>query len=132
MKYEFFDHTADAKFRAYGKNVEEQFANAALAMTAIMINPEEVKGVITKTIQAKGNDLKQLLYNWIDELIFLLDTKQFLLHEVKKLTITKTALKAVVTGDTFKETYQVKSAVKAATYAEMEITKKYVQIVVDI
>mgnify|MGYP006451174011 FL=1 len=34
--YEFLEHTADEKFRAYGKTLEEAFINAALATAKIM------------------------------------------------------------------------------------------------
>ena len=45
MKYKFFNKTADIKFQAYGKNLEEAFINAALAMTSIMIDYKLIKGL---------------------------------------------------------------------------------------
>ena len=42
-KYEFLDHTADAKFRAYGKNLEQAFTNAALALTNLVTDSAKVK-----------------------------------------------------------------------------------------
>ena len=48
VKFRFLEHTADAKFQAYGKNIEEAFSNAALAMFSVItdikkINKKEVK-----------------------------------------------------------------------------------------
>ena len=34
--FEFLEHTADAKFKAYGRNLEHAFMNAAYAMSSIM------------------------------------------------------------------------------------------------
>ncbi|MEM4115299.1 MAG: archease, partial [Saccharolobus sp.] len=36
IPFEFFDHTADIGIRAYGRSLEEAFANAALAVFEIM------------------------------------------------------------------------------------------------
>ena len=136
MKYKFFDHTADAKFRAYGKTIEEKFANAGVAMTAIMFNPKEIKNDIQKEINTSGKDMKQLLYNFLEELLFLMDTEKFILKSAEKLKITQNkkgfSLSGVLKGSRWKESYEQQGQVKAATYAEMEITDEYVQVVVDI
>ena len=81
-KYEFFEHTADAKFRAYGKNIGEQFSNAAIALIAVMFDPEKIEEKITKSVTIKGNDLKSLLYNFLEELLYLIDTELFIVHKV--------------------------------------------------
>ena len=41
-KYKFFEHTADAKFQAYGKSVEEAFSNAALAMFSVITDTSKI------------------------------------------------------------------------------------------
>ena len=134
--YKFFEHTADAKFRAYGKTMEDRFANAALAMFSLIIDIKEIKPEIEKQVEVKGNDQKQLLYNWLEEILFLLDADSFFLNSIKSMEITQKGryytLKAVVAGDTFKDEYLVYGSVKAVTYAEMEIEKAYIPVVVDI
>ena len=42
-KYEFFDKTADAKFKAYGVTLEECFSNALEAMNSIVFKIEEIQ-----------------------------------------------------------------------------------------
>ncbi|MBU2634442.1 MAG: archease [Nanoarchaeota archaeon] len=132
MKYKFFPHTADAKFKAYGKSLEEQFSNAALAMSSIMVDSKKVKPKIKKTINIKGNDIKSLLYNFLEELLFLLDTEYFLLNQIEEIKIKDNSLKATITGDIVKDEYELLGEVKAVTYNDMEITKSYVQVVVDL
>ena len=132
MKYKFLKHTADAKFKAYGTNLNERFENAAMAMLSIMFNIEEIKPIEEKKIKIKGIDVKSLLYNFLEELIFLLDSKQFVPSEVKvKLHKSKKELTATLKGDNT-EKYQSHGGVKAVTYAEMKVLKNYVQVVVDI
>ena len=135
--YEFLEHTGDAKFRAYGNTLEERFINAALAMSSIIVDFNEIKPDIQKNIDIEGNDIKQLLYNWLQEILFLLDADGFFLNKVDEIEIIKEKerlyrLKAVIAGDTLKEDYLVYGSVKAATYAEMEIRNDFIQVVVDI
>src|SRR3989344_3576604 len=133
MKFRFFDHTADAKFRAYGKTVEEQFSNAALAMTAVMFDVGRMKGEVEEEIRVEGSDFEQLLYNWLEALLFLMDTKGYIMVKIKSLKIMKRNrqyhLKAEVRFTKWYESIPQKTLVKAATYAEMEITPEYVQVV---
>lgn len=136
-KYEFFEHTADAKFKAYGKSLEEAFANAALAMTSIMIEPRKIKPKIKKTIKVAGDDLKSLLYKFIEEFLYLLDTESFLTASVKTKISKKGdryILDAEALGDKA-QNYKTHGDVKAVTYNAMEINESepvYVQVVVDI
>ena len=138
MRYKFFEHTADAKFRAYGETLEEAFCNAALATASLMWNWQKIKKSINYGINVEGNDLEQLLCSFLEEILYLLDTKEFLLSAVKNLKIErkegKYSLKAVFWGDKNKKTYELFGNVKAITYNEMEINRDLpfsVQVVVD-
>tara|TARA_Y100000310_G_scaffold344510_1_gene457646 strand:- start:708 stop:1118 length:411 start_codon:yes stop_codon:yes gene_type:complete len=136
MKYEFIDHTADAQFRAYGKDLEEAFSHSAEAMYAVMVDPASIDQKVEKKVSAKGEDIKSLLYDFLEQLLVLLNGG-FLLHSVKEISISNDkALKATVIGDMYKEKYDVTSEVKAITYHEMEIKKVkgkvMVQVIVDI
>lgn len=140
MKYKFLKHTADAKFQAFGKTLEEAFSNAAIAMFDIIIKTEKIEKNVIKKITIEAKDKEALLYKWLEELLYLLDTKFFVLNSVKNMKIKKEnekyVLKAEVTGDIFKEKYERHGAVKAVTYEEMFIKEKkgkvVVQVVLDI
>jgi SHS2 domain-containing protein len=127
-KYKFSKHTADAKFKAFGKTLDEAFKNAALAMFSLMVDSKEIEGKITKDIWIKeADDQKSLLYKWLEELLFLFDTKGFLVKDVRMLRVKdkgKFELMAKVVGDTFKEQYELHGDVKAVTYHDMEIKKE--------
>jgi len=129
MDYEFLEHAADAKFRAYGKTLEEKFTNAALAMTSIIT--ENVKAKIRNDFKIEGTDQENLLYNFLEELLFLFDSESFILSKVDKINITGNTLSCEVLGDAA-DKYETHSDVKAVTYNEMEITDEYVQVVVDL
>ncbi|RJQ15635.1 archease [Candidatus Woesearchaeota archaeon] len=135
-RYKFIDHTADAKYQAYGKNLEEAFVNAAMAMNAIIIDEEKVKSKIFKTIHVTGKDLKNLLYNFLEDILVILDAEMFLLAKIKNLKIEHIdkmyMLTALLEGDVATEDYQTNEHVKAVTYNDMEIKedKKGVSITV--
>src|SRR3989338_53051 len=88
-KFEFFDHTADVKFRAYGKTLEEAFANAAVALFEVMTDTEKVKPNIKHEIAVSANKKESLLFDFLEQFIALIDTEQFLLHKIEKITIEK-------------------------------------------
>ena len=132
QKFEFLEHTADAKFRAYGTTVEKAFENAALALKQV-INEKKVKPSIKKKIKVKAKDLKSLLYHFLEEFLFLFDSENFLLSKVK-VKIKGFELEAEVFGE--EGEFINEGGVKAITYNEMEIGKKkdinYVQVVIDV
>jgi len=132
MKYRFLEHKADAKFQAFGKTNEKKFENAALAMVSLMYDSKKIKEKKVKKIKIEGTDLKSLLYNFLEEILFLLDAEFFLLKKIKSLKIKNNSLTAEFIGDTNKGNYQLEGEVKAVTYNDMEINEKFVQVVVDL
>lgn len=86
MKFKFLEHTADVKFQAYGKSLEEAFENSALAMFNAMYDGK-VNTKIRKKIKVEGKDMESLLYNFLEELLFLLDSENFVLSKIDKISI---------------------------------------------
>jgi len=122
--YEFFPHTADVKFRAYGKTLEEAFENAALATFQVM-STKKIHSSMKKEISVQAQDYQSLLYSFLEELLFLLDTEDFFLSKIHVSIREKDDvlfLKADVSGDNVKK-YETHTSVKAVTYHEMFIKK---------
>jgi len=132
MKYRYLDHTADIKFQAFGKSLEEAFSNSAYAMTKIICK-EKVMERITKKIMIKGIDKKSLLYRFLDEILFLLNAKNFLLSKVKNMKIRDNELTADLYGDDLSN-YNLGLDIKSVTYNDMIIEEKpfMIQVVLDI
>ena len=135
MKYKYLEHTADVKFQAFGKTLSEAFENSALAMFNTMYS-EPIKNKIKKKIKIKGKDLENLLYNFLEELLFYLDSENFFLSKIKVFIDEKNlTLEAEIQGDKAKN-YPISLDVKAVTYNEMFVKKeknKYTcQVVLDV
>ena len=62
MKFKFLEHTADVKFQAWGKTLEEAFKNSALALKETICEKIKVKEKIEKKIEIRGKDLEFLLF----------------------------------------------------------------------
>jgi len=138
-KYQFFDHTADAKFRAFGRSLEEAFTNAAYATVSLMWDRESIGKDIRKPVNVIGRDLEQLLVNFLEEILYLLDSQMFLLHSVEKIRIERKSemytLEGFFLGGKLGKDYQPYGNVKAITYDEIEIRTNdpyMVQVVVDV
>jgi SHS2 domain-containing protein len=138
-KFRYLDHTADAKFQAFGRTLEEAFANAALATISLMWDPAEVDRRISRAIEVEGRDLEQLLVRFLGEIIYLLETRSFLAAAVDDINIEKVEehfrLRAVFRGDDRPSRYSIFREVKAVTYNEIRIELGCpisLQVVVDI
>ncbi len=139
-KYNILPHTADGKFQAFGRTLEEAFGNAALAMASLMWDWRNVGAEISYPVEIQGKDREQLLVKFLSEIIYLVETEAFLLGAVAELSIRRKgdgyALKARFLGDDLSEEHEVYGVVKAVTYNEMRIEKTedsgfLVQVVVD-
>ena len=86
-KYKFLPHTADMKFRAFGKTLEEAFSNAALALADTLVDVKKVKAVNEKKITIQAEDKKALLYDFLEKFLYLVDTEKFVMGKVKSLKI---------------------------------------------
>ncbi|MBE0460918.1 MAG: archease [Candidatus Aminicenantes bacterium] len=138
-KYRFLQHTADAKFQAFGFTLEEAFMNAALAVCSLMWDIDKIQKRVNQDVFTMGKDTKQLLVNFLEEILYLFDAKGFILASVKDLKIEQAEgnyrLSACFQGDYFSEKYKVYGGIKAITYNEMKIEKNnqfLVQVVVDV
>ncbi len=138
-KYKFFHHTADAKFQAFGRTLREAFAHAALAVASLMWDWEKIAKNIDISVSVEGKNLEQLLVNFLEEILYLLDTQGFLLGSVDNVLLEQKngewKLYALFKGDLDAGKYQIFGEVKAITYNEMVIHDKLpflVQVVADI
>jgi SHS2 domain-containing protein len=139
VSYKFFHHTADAKFRAFGQTLEETFAHAALAVASLMWDWEKIAKNVDIPVMVEGKDMEQLLVNFLEEILYLLDTRHFLLGSVDDVSLEHKdgtwSLHALFRGDTNAGNHEIYGDVKAITYNEIVINDRapfMVQVVADI
>jgi SHS2 domain-containing protein len=120
-QFEFLEHEADIKIKVKGRTLQEIFENSALALTEYISEGEEIKNKKVKTLEVKGQDTESLFYNFIDELIYILDAENFIANKCS-VFLRGNNLKADIYGDDTSNYTNLKH-VKAATYSEMSIKK---------
>ncbi len=143
MGYEFLDHTADLKIKIEESSLDEAFKTAALAIKQAMAENIEVSQKITRIVSVEGKDLQDLLYNFMEEFIFLLDADDFILADIIDLEVNKDeekniwTLSSTISGDNASN-YRFSNDVKAITFNEMKIqedkenNKVVIQFVLDV
>lgn len=128
-KYKFLEDRAiaDAAFEAEGKSLEELFEACAQATFEVMAETKTVEPRNSEEIELKGEDLEELVFNWLAELIYLKDLKTTVFSKYK-IKIEKPdgyKLQASVWGEPIDaEKHKVKVDVKAVTYHLLEVKKK--------
>ena len=83
MPYRYLEEvgTADIAFEATGRDLPELFRDAADATTNVMIdNIEAIQPRETRQIELSNDELDMLLFNFLQELIFLKDAARLLLR----------------------------------------------------
>ena len=88
LGYDYFDVTADIGFYAYGDSLEEAYENAGLAMFNVITDIKKVKKQESREFEIVSEDLVSLLYDYLEELLFLQDT-EFLFFSDFNINIEK-------------------------------------------
>mgnify|MGYP001172713301 CR=1 FL=1 len=133
-KFKFLPHTSEIKFKAWGKTLNEAFENSVLAFAEFVANENKLKASKGKVVTISGDDRESLLYNFLEELISLIDSEEFV---VVKATVTLRGnnLLAEIYGDDASN-YKGIQNVKAPTYSEMYVKQTSkgweVQVVLDV
>lgn len=124
--FRFLDEmaTADIAFEAYGQDLNELFENAALALFEAMVDTKSVSNEESLAIRLKNDALEGLLFDFLDQLIFLKDSKGMVLGDFKVDISGKYELEAKVFGEEINpQKHQLKTDVKAITLHRFKVEK---------
>ena len=122
MPYTYLEEigTADIAFEATGWDLPELFSDAADATTNVMIdNIESIQPRETRQIELSNDKLDMLLFDLLQELIFLKDAERLLLR-IREMQIAERdenyLLKATAVGEPLDaERHHQRADVKAVT-----------------
>jgi len=124
-RFEFIeDLKSDVMFKAYGKSLEELFANAALGLFSVICQVDEVGHRRIKLVKVRGENIEDLMFNWLQELIGIVETDNLFLSrfEILKIGEDGTYLEAKCYGEgTAPE--KGGAVVKGVTYYKYELRK---------
>lgn len=120
--FQIIEHTADIGIVAYGTELKETFANAARGMFSLITNPGKVRSAQVRKVKVNAAGRENLLVAWLNELIYLCDTENFLGKKFEISELDSEHLAAVVFGEKFdRARHQIRRGIKATTYHMLEI-----------
>lgn len=135
--YELFEHTADLGLRVQAATLEELFAEAGRGLCAMTVeNVEAVAAVEHRELRIEGTELDYLLFDWLNELLFLFETEELLLTEFE-IRLTDEGLHADCRGEhSDRSRHRLTHEVKAITYHGLKLEQKpdgwHAEVIVDI
>jgi SHS2 domain-containing protein len=129
--YKYFETMADMGIIAKGNTLNEAFSESAKALTNLMVDIDTVEKNIKKEFEINSEDECSLLYDFLTELLILMDSEflVFCQYDIDIIINEKDnekeyRLKCVAHGEELDKTkHQPKEEVKAITYHKMEIKK---------
>lgn len=122
-RWEHFHHQADIGVRGVGATLGEAFEQAALAVTGVLTDPQAVEPVEPVDIQCEDPNLETLLVDWLNAVIFEMDTRKMLFSRFD-VKLEGNRLKATAWGDRVNPTrHHPAVEVKAATYHELAVRR---------
>jgi len=121
LNYEILEHTADLKIRVFGKNKEELFSNALLAMASGLRPKIKNQNAKRKTVKIKANDLPTLLVDFLSEILYLTQVNKEIYNEIKFKKFSDTELEAELEGQ---KVESFGEDIKAVTYHNLEVEQK--------
>jgi len=126
-KFEYLEHTADLKIRAFGQTKEECFANIAKGMFEAITEPGAIdeNDEVSREVEADALDLPALLVDFLSKLLSLSDIGNEIYNrfEVSLMQTNNETwwLKANVYGYGVKG---FKTEIKAVTYNELKLEEE--------
>lgn len=130
MPYRFLEDVAiaDVALEAEGRTLVELFGQAALALTNTMVkNPEKIEQAVSRAFDIKAEDREMLLFNFLQELIFLKDAELLLFNRFDlRISQRDSAwiLEATVKGEKIApERHELLADVKAVSFHKFSVLK---------
>lgn len=123
--FTILEHPSDVGIEVYGTTKEELFVNAARGMYAILLENGVPHETVKHSLQLQGRDLPNLLLLWLNELLFLFESRRFVLATVEYHIFTPAQLACTVHGEELpEELCRVMVGIKAVTYHHLVVEEQ--------
>ncbi len=120
-RYEHFGHEADIGVRGVGGTCAEAFEQAAMALTAVIVEPEKVRLLEKVELSCAAPDVELLLADWLNAIIFEMATRHMLFGKYE-VGITDGSLRGSAWGETVdRARHRPAVEPKGATYTGLSV-----------
>jgi len=122
--WETFQHQADIGVRGRGATLEEAFAQAALALTAVVSDPARVRRRDVVSVRCAAPDVEFLFVDWINALIYQMATRKLLFSDFT-VRVEGGQLEASACGESLdNRRHDPAVEVKGATYTALRVGRE--------
>ncbi|HLJ12424.1 MAG TPA: archease [Planctomycetaceae bacterium] len=135
--YEVFEHTADLGLRVRAASLSALFADAARGLFAMVVeNVNEVRPVIDREFHLTGSDRAYLLFDWLNELLYVCDSERLAFSEFD-VRLSGDDLAATARGEQLDpDRHRLTHEIKAITYHALKVEQAadgwLAEVIVDI
>lgn len=112
------EHTADLALHIWGDDLRDLFVSAAKGMFTMVATPSTTGETIVVPVSLAALDLESLLVDWLNELLYLHETRRVVFITYEFETLTPTELNAVVQGRPVGKSLNY---IKAATFHNLNV-----------
>jgi SHS2 domain-containing protein len=120
--FEVFDHTADLGLRVRAADLNTLFSEAGRAFLSVLVsNPDAIEPRDAVEVNVAGADREYLFLDWINELLFLFESKKFLASRFDA-TVCDDGVRGTVHGEPYDSArHALAHEVKAVTYHALKV-----------
>jgi len=126
LSYKLLDHATDAIIEVTASDLPEAFLTAANSVVETTLDRNTVEEKEEMVIKVQGKDLRYLLFNWLEAVIYQLITDGFAIKRIQ-LDLQKNEeyeISAKSYGEPIDlKKHNFKVEIKAPTFHEMEISE---------
>lgn len=131
--YKLIEHTADIGIEVVGKSLQEIFIGAAKGVVDLIAEGRRVeapvrrgaKDKVARHILLKANIKEQLLVKWLEELLYLFETRRLVPVKFKVRSLSDKKIDAEIISIPFDfEIHRPRYQIKAVTYHDLSIEEE--------
>lgn len=135
--WEHFEVEADVGVRAWGDTRATAFAQAALGVLALIVDPSSVSLRESRAVRAQAETPETLLAAWVDECLYVHEIEGFVARDVEVDECSDTVVHGRLLGEPLDPSrHRLGTVVKAATLHGISVvltdTRHEVRIIVDV
>jgi SHS2 domain-containing protein len=123
-RWEHYSHPSDVGIRGIGPTREDAYAQAAMAMTAVIADLAKIEPREPVEIVCREDDDELLFFAWLNAVLYEMATRGMLFSRFDVQPI-EGGLKATAWGEKVsREKHDPAVEVKAATYGDLKVTRE--------
>lgn len=122
MNFELLDHPADIGFRAHAQTLPGLYVECAHALVSLILDSSDIEPNQQHTVRVEASDFESLLVNWLNEVLYLTDSKRLALGVFEVVRLEKYRIECTARGEMRDANkHPAKLVVKAVTYHQLKI-----------